>query len=69
MTTYMASEGDSVDLIAWRYYGTLGSRVVARVLEANPGLADLGPLLPAGTTVTLPDLDTAAEKTSTRLWD
>lgn len=69
MNTYIASEGDSVDLIAWKHYGTQGARVVERVLEANPGLADLGPLLPAGTAVTLPDLDTAAEKTGTRLWD
>lgn len=69
MTTYIASEGDTVDLIAWKHYGTQAARVVERLLEANPGLADNGPLLSAGTIVTLPELDTAAERTGTRLWD
>lgn len=69
MTQYIASEGDTVDLIAWRIYGTQEARVVERLLEANPGLADYGPQLPAGTLLTIPELDTAAEQTGTRLWD
>lgn len=67
--TYIASERDTVDLIAWRVYGTQDARVVERLLDANPGLADLGPELPAGTNVTLPELDTQAERTAVRLWD
>lgn len=66
---YMASEGDTVDFIAWRVYGTQEARVVERVLEANPGLADFGETLPAGTVVVLPELDTASERTGVRLWD
>lgn len=66
---YITSEGDSADLIAWKYYGTQGARVVEQVLEANPGLADLGPLLPAGITVTLPEIDTTQKVAGVRLWD
>ncbi len=66
---YITADGDTADLIAWRYYGTQGARVVEQVLEANPGLADLGPLLPAGVTVTLPDIDTTQNSDGVRLWD
>ena len=67
--TYIASAGDTVDFIAWRFYGTTGARVVERVLEANKGLADLGPELPAGMRVTLPELDTRGEQAGVKLWD
>lgn len=67
--TYIASEGDTVDFIAWRAYGTQDARVVERLLEANPNLANLGEVLPAGTKVTLPALDTAAQRSGVRLWD
>lgn len=69
MTTYIASADDTVDFIVWRAYGTQDARVVERVLEANPGLADLGETLPAGTSITLPELDTKTERAGVRLWD
>ena len=53
MTTYRSVEGDTVDLIAFRHYGD-ESRAAA-VFDANPGLADLGPILPPGTLVRLPE--------------
>lgn len=67
--TYITSTGDTVDLIAWRQYGTQGARVTERVLEANPGLADYGTELPPGVSVTLPDLVTIATEQGVRLWD
>lgn len=67
--TYIAKDGDTVDSIAWAYYGTLDGRVVEQLLEANPALADLGPLLPAGTSVTLPDIQTSAELSGVKLWE
>jgi phage tail protein X len=40
------------------------------VLEANRGLADFGPILPAGVTITLPDLAVAPASAQTvRFWD
>lgn len=68
-TNYITSDGDSVDSVAWKNYGTQVSRVVERLLEANPGLADLGPLLPAGKLVVLPDLSTTEQAQGVRLWD
>lgn len=69
MNEYVASEGDTVDLIAWRVYGTQGARVVEQLLEANPNLADKGAELPAGTRLVLPVLDTKGERGGVRLWD
>lgn len=66
---FVASEGDTVDLIAWRVYGTQEARVVEQLLDANPGVADLGVTLPAGTRLVLPDLNTAADLGGVRLWD
>ena len=67
--TYITSDGDTADSIAWKVYGTQGARVVERLLEANKGLADQGPELPAGLVVTLPELDTRAEQSGVKLWD
>lgn len=54
--TYRTQDGDMVDEICWLYYGrTRGT--VERVLEANKGLADRGPILPAGVLITLPTIE------------
>ena len=67
---YRTSDGDTVDMIAWRYYGRQDGNVVEQVLDANPGLADRGPILEAGLLITLPDID-EPEQTSegVHLWD
>jgi phage tail protein X len=69
VTEYRAGEGDTVDFIAWKFYGTQDGRVVEQVLEANPGLADYGPELPAGTLLQLPEVNTAQQQAGVRLWD
>ncbi|NIE59994.1 MULTISPECIES: tail protein X [Burkholderia] len=51
-------QGDTVDALCWRHYGRTDG-TVETVLEANTGLASLGVVLPAGTPVHLPPLDTA----------
>lgn len=53
MNTYRTVEGDTVDLIAWRHYGD--EALATAIFDANPGLADLGAVLPSGTLVRLPD--------------
>lgn len=70
MAIYTVREGDTVDLIAWRYYGRQDSRVTEQVLDANPHLADYGALLPGGLSITLPDIATPGEQAATvKLWD
>lgn len=69
MRTVIASQGDTVDGLCWRYYGRTAG-VTEAVLEANPGLADLGAVIPHGTTVYLPDAVPQAEQRQVvNLWD
>lgn len=69
MRTVRSQQGDTVDAICWRYYGRTAGTVEA-VLEANRGLADLGPVLPMGTQVTLPDVPATRENHRVvQLWD
>lgn len=67
-----AQQGDKLDQLIWREAG-LGPAALARVLDANPGLADLGPILPLGTLVIVPPAPAAASTTPVRpliqLWD
>lgn len=67
MTTYRTKDGDVLDWVCWRHYGR--EDAVVSVLEANRGLAALGPVLPAGIDVLLPDIDTQVESETVRLWD
>lgn len=69
MTTYVTRTGDLLDWICWRHYG-VSPTAVERVLDANPGLADRGPVLPAGIEILLPALpDPVQEVETVRLWD
>jgi phage tail protein X len=68
MTTYRTKDGDTLDWICNRNYGRTSGAVEA-VLEANKGLADLGPIYTAGLLITLPDLPAAQQQTTIRLWD
>ncbi|PTA87862.1 phage tail protein [Kosakonia sp. H7A] len=63
-----AHQGDTLDVICARYYGRTEG-VVETVLAANPGLAELGAVLPYGTAIELPDTDTAPAAETVNLWD
>lgn len=66
---YVTADGDMVDLIAYRYYGKHAKNTEA-IFEANPGLAGLGPVLPAGVAVKLPQMPQPSSTTPFRqLWD
>lgn len=64
---YVARQGDVLDMVCRTYYGR--SDVLQAVLEANPGLSRVGPILPAGLTITLPDLPPPPTTGTVRLWD
>ncbi len=57
MDTVRASQGDTIDIICYNHYGTT-YRTVEAVYDANPGLADMGPILPHGQLINLPALTT-----------
>jgi phage tail protein X len=62
-------EGDTVDLVAWKLAGRTAD-VVEAILAANPGLAALGPILPIGTAVIVPEVAaTTATPATVALWD
>lgn len=69
MLTVRANQGDTLDSICYRIYGRTAG-VTEAALEANTGLADLGPVLPAGTLITLPEPADAVQPTPdfVQLW-
>ncbi|WP_459901976.1 tail protein X [Desulfobaculum senezii] len=65
---YRTKDGDMVDAICQRHYGRTAG-VVESVLEANPGLADFGPVLDAGVVIVLPELPAPEPDEGVSLWD
>ena len=63
-----AQQGETLDLIINRHYGYTPG-ITEQVLTLNPRLAELGPILPMGTLITLPDAPTQAEAPLIQLWD
>ncbi len=57
-TIVVRGEAVTLDLLLWRRHGVRGQALVEEALDLNPGLAALGPVLPLGTPVILPDLPT-----------
>lgn len=68
MTTVRALQGDTLDTLCLRHLGTTSGGTVEATLELNPGLAAFGPVLPAGTQLTLAT-PTKTPDTSVKLWD
>lgn len=65
----IAQQGDTLDELCHRHLGRTAS-VVESTLAANVGLAALGPVLPMGTAVELPDSVPAVAQTKlVQLWD
>ena len=62
----MTHDGDVLDALVWQHYGR--SDVLSAVLEANPHLALMPPVLSAGLLIELPDLPLPVEASVIRLW-
>lgn len=68
MIDYITREGDSLDLICFRYYGESRDYTEA-VRAANPDLTAYGPILPNGVVVQLPDFpELDIQQSTIRLW-
>jgi phage tail protein X len=65
---YRSRQGDVLDDIVWRHYGRQDQGTVVRVLEANRNLADLPLILPEGTRIALPTIETSEPDAVVRLW-
>lgn len=64
----IASQGDTLDALCYRRYGRTEG-VVEAVLAVNPGLAELGAVLPHGTAVVLPVVESSTASETLNLWD
>lgn len=70
LTIYLTLEGDVLDAVCAAHYGTENlSFIVTQVLEANPGLADIGAVYPAGLLITLPEFAPPVQDSAFSLWD
>ena len=67
MITYTTKDGDVLDSICWKYYGST-SGAVEKVLEVNRHLANLPAIFAAGVKIILPDLTSEEEAESVKLW-
>ena len=68
MTDITTKDGDMIDALAYRHYGAEGH--LPAVLEANPHLAQYGPVLPAGVVISFPEIaaPSAPTRATIRLW-
>lgn len=64
----IARQGDTLDRLVWERHGQRPGALEA-TLAVNPGIADLGAVLPVGTRVSLPDINAAPVTAAVRLWD
>lgn len=67
----IAQQGETLDALCWRVLGRTAG-VTEQAYGLNPQLADLGPQLPGGISVKLPDLTEAAAapiRATVKLWD
>lgn len=68
MALYRTKEGDMLDAICLAFYGHSQGYLEA-VLDSNPRLADLGPVLPSGIEIVLPAFPTITRSSDqVRLW-
>lgn len=63
-------QGDTVDMVAYRHFGSTAG-ITEQLLELNPGLAELGEMLPENTPINLPESKSVARETQPliQLWD
>ncbi len=64
---YVSQEGDMVDHIGFKYYGTHAGTAEA-IYAANRELAEYGPVLPIGVSILLPKMPVPTNDHQIELW-
>lgn len=68
MRTVRAHQGETLDQVCHRILGST-AEITERALRLNPGLAELGPVLPEGTPIKLPEAEPTTRRLDTvQLW-
>lgn len=65
MNQYTTLNGEMLDEVVYRWYGS--HHQLDAVMDANPGIASLGPILPEGLVVNMPIVK-VEEKPIIKLW-
>lgn len=66
--TYTTKNGDMLDKVCWDYYGPRQG-AYELVMDANPGLAKVGPILPSGMVLVMPELPAIEKNGTVSLWN
>lgn len=64
----MAQQRETLEMLCYRYYGKTAG-VTEAVMDANPGIADVGVYLPYGYLVEMPDQVIPPAQDTVQLWD
>lgn len=68
MRTVRAHQGETLDQLCYRVLGTTAG-VTEQALQLNPGIAELGPVLPEGALIRLPEAQASQPRIKTiQLW-
>lgn len=62
-----ATQGDTLDAICSRYYGSISVSMLPALISANPDLVQV--FIDENTTVLLPDVVEAKQNQTLKLWD
>lgn len=65
---YHSKDGDMLDRVVFDVYGMTAGGRLETVLAANAALGVLGPILPAGLDVWLPDIEEEGGVQTVQLW-
>ncbi len=69
MTIWRTTRDVRLDILVAELLGKTGDGAVEAVLAVNPGLAALGPIIPLGTDVIVPELPAAIATVGVRVWE
>lgn len=65
---YHSFDGDVLDHIVWKHYGSATPETLKMIYGANVGLSAYGTVLPEGLKIFLPDIPPAPNQEAMRLW-
>ncbi len=69
MSRYVVTRETRLDVLVAELMGTTAQRAVEAVLDANPGLAAVGPVVPIGREIVVPTLPAAEPVSPRRIWE
>ncbi|MBJ7536626.1 tail protein X [Marinomonas transparens] len=69
MKTLRSREGDTISIILWMGLNRTDDEAEEVLFALNPGLEKYGPVLPAGITITLPEMPAKAPERVVNIWD